>query len=110
MVLAESPTLDGGALFIGLLVLLVTFALLCVFVFGGAVLAFRSGRGSRRAQWGWAAVAATSLLVVAGLGGVTGLAGWGSVYVAGPLVLQAVVYFVARATSSDRRDGQPKDG
>jgi len=61
-VLAETVSLDGGALLLGLVIVVLVLAALVGLVTLGFVLADKAGRGSRRALVGWVAV-----LVVEGL-------------------------------------------
>ncbi|MDP9418698.1 MAG: hypothetical protein M3P53_00785 [Actinomycetota bacterium] len=64
MVFAETPQIfDAGTIFIGLLLLVAVFAATCAVVVGGRGLAFRAGRGSRRALRKWLVLAVVGLLL-----------------------------------------------
>ncbi|HEV2767000.1 MAG TPA: hypothetical protein VGV63_04730 [Acidimicrobiales bacterium] len=99
MIFAESPTLNGGALFVGLLILIVLFAAACVLVFGGAVLAFRAGRGSRRALRQWAVLAGVAVVAALVPNVPYGRLGTAFIFVVATLAAHVVVYVGARATS-----------
>lgn len=105
MIFAETPTLDGGTLFVGLLILMVLFAAACVVVFGGAVLAFRAGRGSRGALRKWAVLAVVAVVAALVPNVPYGRLGTAFIYVLATLVAHVVVYVGARATSGRRHQG-----
>jgi hypothetical protein len=65
-VLAETVSLDGGALLIGLVIALLALAVLAAVVTLGFVLAPRAARGSRAAIAGWVVVLAVEGLLCAG--------------------------------------------
>ncbi len=62
MMLAETVSIDGGVLLLGLLILLAMVALWCALVVLGCRLARRAGQGSRPALAGWVVVAVVEVL------------------------------------------------
>ncbi len=105
MIFAETPTLDGGAIFVGLLILIVLFAAACFVVFGGAVLAFRAGRGSRRALRQWVVLAVVAVVAALVPNVPYGRLGTAFTFVLATLAAHLVVYVGARATSGRRHEG-----
>lgn len=62
--LAETVSIDGGALVLILIVLLLTLAVAAAVVIAGFVFAYRAGKGSHNALVGWMVVAGMELLVL----------------------------------------------
>lgn len=76
MILAETVSIDGGALLLILVVLLVLAALWCALMVLGCVWAVRAGRGSRRALTGWVIVSVLEVLpALGGLGTILAVPG-----------------------------------
>ena len=113
MILAESVSLDGGALLVILVIFLALMAVWCAVMVLGCVWAVRAGRGSRLALAGWAVVALIELLPAASaIGSILALP-------ALVFVLQVGLYFWARskgessplmAPAADERPTSPADG
>lgn len=91
MILAETVSLDGGALLVILVIFLAVLAAWCAVMVLGCVWAVRAGRGSRLALAGWGVVALIELLPAAGaLGSILALP-------ALVFVLQVGLYFWAKS-------------
>lgn len=62
MILAEAVSLDGDAIFLLLVILILMFATVCGLVVYGCVLAIRARRGSGAALVGWIAIGVLEML------------------------------------------------
>jgi hypothetical protein len=110
MLFAETPQIvDPGAIFIGLLLLMAVFTATSAVVVGGGMLAFRAGRGSRRALRGWLVLAVVGLLIALAMvpDVLEGRLLQPFAVVSAILVAHVVLYAGARATSARRPDGPP---
>lgn len=102
MILAETMKLDGGTMFVILVIFLGIAAVICAVFALGCVWAYRAGRGSQLALIGWGIVASSeALIVVVTTPGMIGRGfNWLVLFPAGALVGQAGLYLLGRTRPS----------